>query len=75
VREELASTTTAHRLLQERAAASAAATAGAHEQVDKLLAEKAAVHEELGTLKVWCVARGACSCLCSYRRTATLHPK
>lgn len=48
---ELASTTTAHRLLQEQAASSISAASSAHEQVEKLLSDKAAIHEELGTLK------------------------
>ena len=51
LREELASITTAHRLLQEQASGSIKAAADANEQVAKLLSEKATVAEEQGRLR------------------------
>ena len=51
LREELASVTTAHRLLQEQASGSIRAAADANEQVAKLLADKATAAEEHGRLR------------------------
>jgi len=51
LRHELACSTTAHRLLQEQASSSIASNAAAQDQVEKLLAQKAAIHEEGGLFR------------------------